>query len=113
MGKGLAGLVKGVVGGTFDSVGSLSGSLYAVIKDSSWMDDTRNDRADGIGMGLVYGVKGIGVELYYGVGGVFSRPYQGSKREGFKGFSKGLGQGLVGLVATPVTATLRAGESIS
>jgi vacuolar protein sorting-associated protein 13A/C len=113
LGKGLAGLVKGVVGGTFDSVGSFSGSLYAVIKDSAWMDDTRHDKADNIGMGLVYGVKGIGVELYYGVGGVFSKPYQGSKREGFKGFSKGLGQGLVGLVATPVTATLRAGESIS
>jgi len=112
-GKGLAGMVKGVVGGTFDSVGSLTGSLYAVIKDSAWMEDTRDDHADNIAMGLVYGVKGIGVELYHGVGGVFTKPYQGGKRGGFKGFSKGLGQGLVGLVATPVTATLRAGESIS
>lgn len=106
-------MVKGVVGGTFDSVGSLTGSLYAVIKDSAWMEDTRQDKADNIGMGLAYGVKGIGVELYYGVGGVFSKPYEGGRRGGFKGFSKGLGQGLVGLVATPVTATLRAGESIS
>jgi hypothetical protein len=113
LGKGLGSVIKGVVGGTFDSVSTLSGSLYSVIKESTWGEDSRDERAANIGQGLVYGVKGIGVELYQGVGGVFTKPYQGAKAEGFKGFSKGVGKGLVGLVVTPVTATLRVGQAVS
>ena len=85
VGRGMGGLVKGVVGGTFDSVDGLTGSLYEVLKDSTWQEDTRDDHAEGIGMGLVDGVKGIGVEIYHGVGGVFSKPYKGSNEDGFKG----------------------------
>ena len=113
LGKGLGSVIKGVVGGTFDSVSTLSGSLYLVIKESTWGEDSRDERAANIGQGLVYGVKGIGVELYQGVGGVFTKPYQGAKSEGFKGFSKGVGKGLGGLVVTPFTATLRVGQSVS
>ena len=113
MGKGMAGVVKGVIGGTFESVGSMTGSLYSVLKESTWGEDTRDDHADNLGMGVVYGVKGLGVELYKGIGGVFTKPYKGAQREGFKGFSKGLGKGVLGLVVTPVTATLRVGQSIS
>ena len=106
-------MVRGVVGGTFDSVSSLTGSLYSVIKVGAYGEDSRNDVAGNLGEGVYYGVKGIGIELYQGIGGVFTKPYHGSKQGGFKGFSKGLGKGLAGLVVTPVTATLRAGQSIS
>lgn len=41
--------------------------------------------------------------------GVFYKPYYGAKKDGIKGCIKGTGQGLVGLVATPVTGVLRAG----
>ena len=64
-------------------------------------------------MGVVYGVKSLGLEVVYGIGGVFTKPYKGAQREGFKGFSKGLGKGFHGLVVTPVTATLRVGQSLS
>ena len=113
VGKGLGGLVKGVVGGTFDSLSALSGSLYSIIKDSTWGEDERDEVAGNVGTGLYYGVKGIGVELYYGVGGVFVKPYQGAREEGWKGFSKGVGKGLVGLCVTPITATLRSTQSFS
>jgi vacuolar protein sorting-associated protein 13A/C len=109
IGKGLGGVIKGVVGGTFDSIDSLSGTLYSLIKESTWGEDTRNDKADHLGDGLVYVVKGVGLEVYHGVSGVFTKPYEGAKQEGFKGFSKGVGKGVVGLVVTPVTLTLRAG----
>ena len=55
----------------------------------------------------------MGIELYHGVGGVFLKPYQGAKQEGFVGFSKGVGKGLVGLAVTPITATLRPIQSFS
>jgi len=91
IGKGIGGVVKGVVGGVGDSLEAVTGSLYAVIKESTWGLDTRDERAEHMGDGLVNVVKGVGIELYYGVGGVFTKPYEGSKEDGFKGFSKGLG----------------------
>jgi Vacuolar-sorting-associated 13 protein C-terminal len=111
LGKGLGGMVKGIIGGTFESVSSLTGSLYGALKGVTWGEDERDkeDVATNLGMGLVYGVKGIGIELFHGVGGVFTKPYQGGKQGGIKGFSKGIGKGIVGLVVTPITATLRAG----
>ena len=75
IGKGLGGLVKGVVGGTFDSLSALTGSLYSIIKETTWGEDTRDEVAGNVGTGLYHGVKGIGVELYHGVGGVFVKPY--------------------------------------
>jgi vacuolar protein sorting-associated protein 13A/C len=52
-------------------------------------------------------------EIVGGVTGVFTKPLQKSKEEGAKGFFKGLGSGLVGMISAPVTATLRAGSSIT
>jgi hypothetical protein len=72
----MASLVKGVIGGTFSSIGALSGSLYTVVAESSFGSDTRGqDKATNIGMGLVYAGKGIGMELGQGIAGVFTRPY--------------------------------------
>ena len=64
LGKGITGMVRGVVGGTFDSVSSLTGSLYSVIKVGSYGEDSRNNVAGNFGEGVFYGVKGIGIELY-------------------------------------------------
>ncbi len=52
-------------------------------------------------------------ELVGGVTGIFTKPIQKSKEEGAKGFFKGLGSGIVGVISAPVTATLRAGSSIT
>lgn len=108
IGKGMGGMVKGIVGGSFDFFQTISGSLYQVIKESTWGEDTRADHTEHLGDGLYHTVKGIGVELYHGVGGVFTKPYEGAQQEGFKGFSKGVGKGIVNLAATPLTITLRA-----
>lgn len=113
VGRGLGGMVKGVVGGSFDSLSSFQGSLYAVIQESTWGEDTRQDVATNVGSGMYYGVKGFGMELYKGVGGAFTKPYHGSTKGGMRGFGRGVGKGLVGLVVSPVTATLRLGHSIT
>lgn len=38
-----------------------------------------------------------------GVTGVFTQPVSGAKKEGVEGFFKGLGKGLIGTVARPVS----------
>ena len=107
IGKGLQGVVKGVVGGTFDSLDTLSGSMYSVIKEITWGQDKRQRRQRS--GGIVDMVKGVGEELADGVTGVFTKPYAGAKEAGLIGFSKGVGKGVVGLAVTPLTVGLRSG----
>lgn len=55
----------------------------------------------------------MGTEVSKGVSGIFSKPIQGAKQSGLRGFTAGIGKGLLGAVATPITGVLRAGESVS
>ena len=63
--------------------------------------------------GVYQGVKGGVSELFSGVTGIFTKPIEKTKEEGAKGFFKGVGSGLFGAISAPVTATLRAGTSIT
>lgn len=114
VGTGMQGLVKGVIGGSFNSLGNITGSMYAVIKTTTGQEDNRSaQKATGVVSGVKQGVKGFGSELFSGVSGIVKRPAEGAKKGGLKGFVKGVGKGIVGAVATPVTGTLRAGESVA
>lgn len=42
IGSGMQGLVKGVVGGSFSSLGNASGALYSVVQTSTGGVDTRS-----------------------------------------------------------------------
>lgn len=44
--------------------------------------------------------------VYDGVTGVFLRPWEGAREEGAAGFAKGLGKGLIGFVARPVSGVV-------
>ncbi len=61
----------------------------------------------------MHGVSGGVSELVGGVTGIFTKPVEKTKKEGAIGFFKGLGSGFVGAITAPVTATLRAGSSIT
>ena len=63
--------------------------------------------------GVYDGVVGGGKELLYGVTGVFTKPLEGASKDGATGFLKGVGKGVLGLVASPVTAVLKAGHSVT
>lgn len=41
-----------------------------------------------------------------GVSGVFLKPISGAKKEGVEGFFKGMGKGVVGLVARPTSGII-------
>ena len=113
VGTGMQGVVRGVVGGGFESLSHISGSLYSVVKQTAGDADTRAGKAENFSQGLTQGVKGMGTEVSKGVTGIFSKPFEGAKRSGFKGFTAGIGRGLLGAVATPVAGVLRAGESVA
>lgn len=114
VGTGMQGLVKGVIGGSFNSLGNISGSMYAVIKSTTGQEDKRSSQnATGVVSGVKQGVKGFGSEVASGLAGIVRRPAEGAKKGGFRGFVKGMGKGIVGAISTPVTGTLRAGESLS
>lgn len=63
--------------------------------------------------GVYLGLKGGVTEIVGGVTGIFTKPYNSAKREGVKGFFKGVGSGLIGAVASPLTATLKVGHQVS
>ncbi|KAK0710025.1 UDP-glucose,sterol transferase [Lasiosphaeria miniovina] len=48
--------------------------------------------------------KTFGSGFYHGITGVAMQPWEGAKKEGFKGFLKGAGKGTIGLVTKPGAA---------
>eukprot|EP01125_Pyxidicula_operculata_P006945 TRINITY_DN2372_c0_g2_i1.p1 TRINITY_DN2372_c0_g2~~TRINITY_DN2372_c0_g2_i1.p1 ORF type:complete len:3924 (+),score=928.96 TRINITY_DN2372_c0_g2_i1:918-12689(+) len=56
--------------------------------------------------GIAYGLRDFGVSVVDGVTGVVTEPIKGAMKDGAIGAIKGVGKGLVGVVATPVTGTI-------
>lgn len=72
IGTGVQGVVKGVVGGSFQSISQMAGTLYLVIKQSTGGKDLRGVQSDSIIYGIYSGVKGFGEEIGYGLAGCFT-----------------------------------------
>ena len=113
IGTGVQGVVKGVVGGSFQSIAQMAGTLYLVIKQSSGGKDLRGVKSDSVIHGIYSGVKGIAEEIVYGLTGCDSKPYYGAQDGQCKGFTKGCGQSMAGIIVIPAVGSLRAVESIS
>jgi hypothetical protein len=113
VGKGVTSLVTGVVSASFDSVSKISGSLYSVAKNVTGQEAMLQKKSENALEGVYDGVLGGGKEILGGVTGIFTKPFQGAKKDGAKGFVKGVGKGVLGLVASPFTAVLRAGHSVT
>lgn len=62
--------------------------------------------------GTLQGFKGGAIEMAKGLSGIFTKPYLGAKEGGVAGLFKGIGQGLLGAVTSPVTAVLKVGTSV-
>ena len=115
--KGIASLVSNVVGGTFDAVGKITGTLLTATqtlqghKPETILDE--EDEPENIIAGTFEGIKGGLVELGRGLSGIFLNPYRQAKTDGVKGFFKGLGTGLLGAVISPISAVLKLSNSIA
>jgi hypothetical protein len=91
----------------------MAGTLYLVIKQSTGGKDLRGVKAENILAGLYYGIKGFCEEIGYGLVGGLSKPYYGAKDSNCKGFTRGCGQSLAGVIVIPAVGSLRAIESFS
>lgn len=111
--KGVQGLIGNAVSGGFESLSKISGGLYSVVKNVGGEKNAQIQKSEHIGQGLVHGVAGFGSEIVGGVTGIFAKPIEKTKKEGAKGFFKGLGSGIIGAISAPVTGILRAGQSIT
>lgn len=70
-------------------------------------------KPDGALSGAVHGIKGGALEVTSGIAGLVTKPYEGVKQEGVKGFFKGFGKGIVGAVTSPLTAVFKMGTSLT
>ena len=110
--KGVGGLAGGVVGGTgiaffsfASAMGKHAGTLAnAISMDSEWKHHQRAQQqrhAQSTRGGLRMGAQSLGEGLYEGGKGIFIKPLAGAMDDGARGFVKGLGTGLIGLIAKP------------
>lgn len=116
--KGINSLVSGIVGGSFDAIGKISGTLLYAAKNITGNDnklnnidynDEPNNVLSGVGIGVYSGVKEIGK----GIAGIFINPYKGAKTKGAKGFFVGVGTGLMGAVVSPFAGALTIINNVS
>ena len=61
---------------------------------------------DNVADGLLEGGDALAHGLFRGVTGVFLRPVEGAKKDGFAGFVRGVGKGVIGLATQPVTGVI-------
>ena len=113
LGKGTISLIRNTVLGIFTSSRSFLGTLGKGVALLSMDQDyqrghmlaaTKDPRH--LGEGLLFGAKDLGAGILEGVTGVVMEPIKGARQEGFAGFVKGLGLGMVGAVVKPAVGTL-------
>ena len=111
---GTAGLAGGVVGGTgayaFGLVsmvmGGVSNGFGALAIDPQYNARRQLAQQQHVahsGEGLLLGMQALGHGLIGGVSGVIEQPIRGMAHGGGLGFVKGVGRGLVGIVAKPLS----------
>ena len=107
--KGASSFVKKSVFGFSDSMakftGSMSKGLAAATLDKEYQDQRRMSKSRNRPKHALYGVTSGGnafaSSLASGIGGLARHPLQGAEKEGFEGFMKGVGKGVLGLATKP------------
>ena len=117
--RGFAGLLNGIIGGAFDSVSKISGTLYNFVqnltgenKDLILDDDNEPDNIlTGASKGFIDGMQ----ELYNGFTGFVINPIENASEPDYNTINllKDLGKGLFRFAVSPINFILRIGNSIS
>ena len=113
--KGFGTFITTVISSSLDVVGKITGTLLAsceVLQGEKVFEQLEEREPEHILDGLYTGLKEGVIDLGKGIGGIFYKPYQGAKKEGVKGFFKGLGSGFLGAVVSPFTALFRITNNI-
>lgn len=107
-------LAQTVVGAPFHSIGKVSNGLGDVVKKvTSFKSQESAEEPRHVPEGLYQSGVVLSKSLAYGVAGFVKEPVRGAKREGLKGFAKGVGRGTMQLIASPVVGTLGVVEKVA
>jgi len=112
--KGTKGLAGGVIGGAGATVFGAASGLTKLVGDAAGelafdeafalrRREQQQESAENTGVGLVMGLEAVMGGVVEGATGVLSKPLQGALDDGAKGFVKGLGRGLLGAAAKPLS----------
>mmetsp|Transcript_4469 Transcript_4469/g.14531 ORF Transcript_4469/g.14531 Transcript_4469/m.14531 type:complete len:1006 (+) Transcript_4469:2267-5284(+) len=63
-------------------------------------------RVTSFGEGLVDGGEALAKGVFRGISGLFTKPVEGAQKKGLEGFMMGMGKGIVGVAAQPVSGVL-------
>ena len=107
--KGASSFVKKSVFGFSDSMakwtGSMSKGLAVATMDKEFQDKRRMSKARNRPKHALYGITSGGnafaTSMASGIGGLARHPFEGAEKEGFQGFVKGVGKGVLGLATKP------------
>lgn len=119
--KGATSFIKKSVFGVSDSfskvTGSISKGLAAATMDKQFQDRRRMTRARNRPKHALYGVtagaNSFVSSLASGVGGLARKPLEGAEQEGFAGFFKGVGKGVIGLATKPAIGIFDLASNVS
>ncbi|OBT96470.1 hypothetical protein VE01_05675 [Pseudogymnoascus verrucosus] len=119
--KGATSFVKKSVFGVSDSfskvTGSISKGLVAATMDKQFQDRRRMTRSRNRPKHALYGVtagaNSFVSSLASGVGGLARKPLEGAEQEGFAGFFKGVGKGVLGLATKPAIGVFDLASNVS
>ncbi|KAL4447306.1 hypothetical protein ABPG77_007339, partial [Micractinium sp. CCAP 211/92] len=105
----------GLMGGASRALGALSAAVAKLAGPASGVSRGRDEQEakqkrsiTDVGDGMLEGVGAIGTSMLRGFKGIFERPLEGAQQAGMQGAIKGVGKGLLGVVANPVSGVLQA-----
>lgn len=110
---GIRGAAGGLIGGVTGIGSKMLGTGGKILTNFTFDDDFKEDRLKRVGSvkdkpfdTLGTGVIGTANAVSSGFTGIFSKPFEGARDDGAKGFFKGIGKGLLGAVTKPTSAVI-------
>lgn len=117
---GSSALFKGTVGTLFKEVGKVTGTASKYAAKLTLDEDYQLERqkvakrqARHAGQGILFAARDVGKGFLDGVSGLVMNPIKGAQRDGFGGFVKGVGTGMLGVVTKPLVGALDASSQLS
>lgn len=110
---GVCSLIGHTVGGAADAMSKITGAVgkgvAALTMDEEYQKKRRlekNKRPQDITEGIAQSGKDLVMGFYDGVTGVVTKPLEGAREDGVTGFMKGMGKGIIGVVARPASGVV-------
>ncbi|KAL3132004.1 hypothetical protein ABBQ32_14227 [Trebouxia sp. C0010 RCD-2024] len=100
----------GILSGASGVLGALSSGVASAALDDRFAVQRAQQKQErsieGVGDGMVEGGAALGMGIYRGFTGLVTKPVEGAKSKGVGGFLKGVGKGVVGAIAQPISGGL-------